>query len=279
MNEDPFVGAIINRPPSPQNHGRLITAPTKQMTKKIGSANRRPCETTYIRRVNATMERLHERKPNRLKDYDYSRNGLYFITICVKDKHEMLGKICVGAIINRPHDSPINRPHDSPINRPHDSPINRPHDSPLNRPHDSPLNRPQGNPPQNPLSQSNLAQVCLSEYGSVVERAIQGISEHYPQAEVKKYVIMPNHVHLILLLKDNGSTSSDGRLIIAPTQVSTIVQQLKRSVSKDIGFSFWQRSFHDHIIRGKADYRRICQYIRENPSQWHKDCYYVEKTQ
>jgi len=50
------------------------------------------------------MKELPARKPNRLKDYDYSQNGYYFITICVKDRHEMLGKINtnVGAIINRP---------------------------------------------------------------------------------------------------------------------------------------------------------------------------------
>ena len=42
------------------------------------------------------MDTFAVRKPNRLKDYDYSQNGAYFVTVCTKDRHEILGKILVG---------------------------------------------------------------------------------------------------------------------------------------------------------------------------------------
>jgi putative transposase len=158
---------------------------------------------------------LPKRKLIRLKDYDYSQNGAYFVTICVKDRHKMLGEI-VGAIINRPN-----------------------------------------------------YVIQLSEYGAVVDNAINDISNHYPNVFVDKYIIMPNHIHMILLLQEN-----DGRLIIAPTTISTIIQQLKRYVSKQIGFSIWQKSFHDHIIRNEQEYLKIWEYIDTNPIKWQDDCYY-----
>ncbi len=149
---------------------------------------------------------LPKRKIIRLKGYDYSQKGAYFITICVKDRYELLGTIGVGAIINRP---------------------------------------------------------VLSKHGIICENAINEISNHYPMVTVDSYVVMPNHIHMI------------GRLIIAPT-VSAIVQQMKRYVSKQIGFSLWQKSFHDHIIRDEDEYKKIWRYIDENPARWAEDCYYVK---
>ena len=168
------------------------------------------------------MEQLKTTRKNmRLKAYDYSQNGAYFITICVKDKHEMLSEV-VGAIINRP---------------------------------------------QNPEPY-----VELSEYGDVVDKAINEIPYYYKNVAVDKYVIMPNHIHMILVV---DSFDNDGRLIIAPTSnISTIIQQFKRHVTKQIGFSLWQQSFHDHIIRNEADYQSIWQYIDENPQKWEEDFYY-----
>ena len=157
------------------------------------------------------------RKSNRLKKYDYSQKGAYFLTICVKDKRKLLGKFDVGAIINRP-----------------------------------------------PLQ--------LSEYGKVIDKAINEIPIHYPQIIVDKYVIMPNHVHLILIIE---TIEESRRLIIAPTSISVVVQQMKRHVSKQIGHSIWQKSFYDHVIRSEEDYITKWNYIDTNPIRWHDDEYYI----
>ena len=58
------------------------------------------------------------------------------------------------------------------------------------------------------------------------------------------------------------------------TSVLTVVGQMKRSVSKKIGISIWQGSFHDHVIRDKTDYDKIAKYIHENPIRWQYDCFY-----
>lgn len=95
----------------------------------------------------------------------------------------------------------------------------------------------------------------LSQYGVIVEQAILAIPCHYTGVAVDEYVIMPNHVHMILTLPQVC-----GRMISAPTKsVSTIIGQMKRVASKRCGVPFWQKGFYDHIIRSEADYLHTLQ--------------------
>ena len=103
----------------------------------------------------------------------------------------------------------------------------------------------------------------LSNYGKVVQDAITRISEIYPMLRVEHYVIMPDHVHLLVRIQ----TDEDGRPMVAPT-ISRVVQQMKGYVTKRIGVPVWQKLFYDHIIRDLADYEEHVRYIRENPMHW-----------
>ena len=103
-------------------------------------------------------------------------------------------------------------------------------------------------------------EIELSRYGEIVERAIINIPKIYPAVSLDNYVIMPDHIHLLLRIDDN----QNGRPMVAPT-VSTIIQQTKGYITKQIGFSVWQKLFHDHIIRNKNDYMEIWEYIENNP--------------
>jgi len=116
----------------------------------------------------------------------------------------------------------------------------------------------------------NRPQMQLSEYGVLIDNSINEIPLHYPDIIIDKYGIMPNHIHIILF---NLHNDENGRLIIAPTNISVVIQQLKRYISKRTGFTIWQKSFHDHIIRNEEDYKRIWRYIDDNPSQWALDRY------
>ena len=106
----------------------------------------------------------------------------------------------------------------------------------------------------------------LSDIGKLIDREIQKIDTVYSSVHVDKYCIMPNHIHMILVI----DTKDDGRTQFAPT-VSRIVKQFKGAVTKQIGFSVWQKEFHDHIIRGENDYLKIWNYIESNPSRWLED--------
>lgn len=110
----------------------------------------------------------------------------------------------------------------------------------------------------------------LTSWGKIVDAAINKIPFCYPAISVDHYVIMPNHVHLLLQI----NTDKDGRAMLAPT-ISKIVQQLKGIVTKQIGFSVWQKLFHDHVIRGEQDYLKIWEYIDNNPLRWEDDCFFI----
>jgi len=106
----------------------------------------------------------------------------------------------------------------------------------------------------------------LSNYGRIVDDAIKNIPSIYPMIMVEKYVIMPNHIHLILRIV----CDEYGRPMVAPT-ISNVISQMKGYVSKKIGFPVWQKLFHDHIIRNEHDYNEVWQYIENNPQNWNKD--------
>ena len=114
--------------------------------------------------------------------------------------------------------------------------------------------------------------VVLSLYGKVVDEAIQNIPSAYPALSLESYVIMPNHIHLLLRV----CADEYGRPLVAPT-MSRVVKQLKGVVSKQIGISIWQKSFHDHIIRSREDYEEHLRYIYENPMRWFYDELYAKE--
>ena len=114
----------------------------------------------------------------------------------------------------------------------------------------------------------------LSYYGAIANEAIINIPHCYQFFLVDKYCVMPNHIHMILSVKAHAS----GRTVSAPT-VSTVIGQMKRHVSKQIGFAVWQRSFYDHVIRNEQDYREIWKYIDENPQKWCDDRFFTTPSQ
>ena len=95
-----------------------------------------------------------------------------------------------------------------------------------------------------------------------------------PNVRVEKYVIMPNHIHFILMveaacIKGTSKAPSPTNAIV-PHFVSTF----KRFCHQDVGNRFFQRSYHDHVIRNETDYLRIWEYIDNNPILWKEDCFY-----
>lgn len=108
----------------------------------------------------------------------------------------------------------------------------------------------------------------LTEIGEIVDHAISEIPVHYANIVVDRYVVMPNHIHMILVVRDGGRT------MCAPT-ISRVIRMLKEAVTKRAGTPIWQRSYYDHVIRNEQDYLRIAQYIDTNPEKWREDEYYA----
>ena len=112
----------------------------------------------------------------------------------------------------------------------------------------------------------------LSSWGKIADDAIQNIASAYPALALESYVIMPNHIHLLLRVR----VDEYGRPLVAPT-MSRVIKQLKGIVTKQIGVCIWQKSFHDHIIRNREDYEEHIRYIYENPIHWYYDELYAEE--
>lgn len=104
--------------------------------------------------------------------------------------------------------------------------------------------------------------------GKIAQEHIKNIASHYESVIVDKAVVMPNHIHMILVLQRNGVIGAEQ--IIA--QYKAGVSREARKIIPDI--QIWQRSFHDHIIRDEQGYQKIWQYIENNPQKWEEDCFY-----
>ena len=174
---------------------------------------------------------LPKRKPARLREYDYSTPGAYFVTVCTHEKKCSLSVITVGA---------------------------------------GALDGPS---------------IQLTEQGKIVEKYILS-TEQIPGMHVDKYVIMPNHIHLILVVDGNSGPSRapaptnafEGDVSSktpANAKIPRAIGVMKRLINKEAGENIFQRSYHEHVIRNEADYRRIWDYIDTNPVKWTEDCYYV----
>lgn len=111
----------------------------------------------------------------------------------------------------------------------------------------------------------------LYKYGQITERIILQMQDFYSNIHIDYFVIMPNHLHLILSIKE-----SNGAPRTAHPTVSSFIGTLKRFINREIGKNIWQTSFYDHIIRDDTDYITKAQYIQDNPAKWLDDELFTE---
>jgi len=164
---------------------------------------------------------LPRRKTQRLKEYDYSSSGSYFVTICTKDRKELLSQILVG-------DDVLDVPKNT-----------------------------------------------LTNYGEIANRHLLNMSDFYDNIKIDKFVIMPNHIHLLIQISEtNKSVGLSGTSAPTKSLIAQFISTFKRFCNKEYNENIWQRSYHDHIIRGKEDYDKIWEYIDTNVLRWEKDCFY-----
>jgi putative transposase len=179
------------------------------------------------------MNLLPQRRSPRLKGYDYTQEGAYFVTICTRHRVHLFGEVVDGEMI-------------------------------------------------------------LNEVGAIAAACWEEISAHFPNVEIDAAVVMPNHVHGIVVIvekeeekKPNGHDAScpysDGETFGQPRRgsLSNIIRLYKAAVTRKIGRSFpevempiWQGRFHDHIIRNQRSLDVIREYVVNNPARWVEDTFY-----
>ncbi len=186
------------------------------------------------------------RRSIRLKGYDYTREGAYYVTVCANGK-------CIFGDVNN-------------------------------------------------------GKMVLNVYGNIIKQCWSAIPEHFSNIKLDEYVVMPDHIHGIIMIGGCGDQLSNdgvddacrGTACRAPTSdgsaptsdgsrnekierfgkpvsgsLSTVMRSFKSAVTKRIneiqntsGTCLWQRNYYEHIIRDGSDLARIREYIMNNPVKW-----------
>ena len=154
---------------------------------------------------------LQSRKGTRLKEYNYSENGAYFITICTHNRKQILSDIIVGTGV------------------------------------------------------LDCPKIKLLKYGEIADKYIKQLNDFYDNIAVDKYVIMPDHIHFILIFQNGQSgthvpTNVNLKIDNKNSVIAKFVSTFKRFCNKEYGENIWQSRYYDHVIRNQTDYNEIWQY-------------------
>jgi putative transposase len=155
------------------------------------------------------------RRSLRLKGYDYSRAGAYFVTICAQDKACLFGDVVDGGI-------------------------------------------------------------CLNDAGYMLAMLWSDIPARFADVEIDAFVVMPNHVHGIIVLPDAADSLTTkvapalGAVVSAFKSVTTVhyIRGVKTRAWPAFRRRLWQRNYYEHVIRDEKALDRIRRYIDENPVRW-----------
>lgn len=132
----------------------------------------------------------------------------------------------------------------------------------------------------------------LSAAGKIVAEEWQRSTEIRPEIELDEWVVMPNHLHGIVVINRDDRVGAHGRtplreinpnsLYRLPRSLGSFIAGFKPSATKRInemrhtpGVAVWQRNYYEHVVRDAADLRRIREYIATNVLRWQLDDYYL----
>ncbi|MCK4730578.1 MAG: transposase [Candidatus Aenigmarchaeota archaeon] len=183
------------------------------------------------------MSKILTRKNNRLRNYNYSDNGWYFVTICSRGRKNIFVEINNKYVGEGLAPSRDNTPVQYKDN------------------------------------------IKLSKIGKIIDKQWNDIPNQYDNIELDEYIIMPNHIHGIMIvdnqveLREGASPSPTICDVIRSFKSKSSLEYLKyiKQNNLDISGKIWQRSFYDHIIRNERSLDAVREYISNNPENWEQD--------
>jgi len=114
---------------------------------------------------------------------------------------------------------------------------------------------------------ADSGKMLLNENGQIAEEEIHNIPIFFPNIEVAHHIVMPDHIHMLIGIKDYFFTSKEEPLIHHPV-IGSVVGKCKACITKRLGVSVWQPKFHDTIIRSEEHFYYTISYINNNPKKW-----------
>lgn len=113
------------------------------------------------------------------------------------------------------------------------------------------------------------AEVQHTAYGQIAREQLLLLEERYPSLKIDQYVIMPNHIHAILLLEETAGVNPRPTIMDIVCAYKSLTTRECKKVHPI--HKLFQASFYEHVIRGREDYDEIAEYIVNNPKQWELD--------
>ena len=119
------------------------------------------------------------------------------------------------------------------------------------------------------------AEIQYTAYGQIAKDQLWLLEQRFPSLKIDQYVIMPNHIHMFLVLEEAAGVNP------RPT-ITNIVCAYKSLVTRQCMLlqpidKLFQTSFYEHVIRGREDYNEIAEYIVNNPKKWELDSLYSKE--
>ena len=117
----------------------------------------------------------------------------------------------------------------------------------------------------------------LNRLGEIVRETWEGLPAHYPNVELDSFVVMPNHIHMVIKIVGAGfkpALMSDKKPYILPEIVRALKTFSARRINEyrvSPGAPVWQRNYYEHVIRNEKSLNKIREYIANNPMQWEFD--------
>ena len=119
------------------------------------------------------------------------------------------------------------------------------------------------------------AEIKYTVYGQIAQEQLLLLEQRYPSLKIDQYVIMPNHIHAILLLQETAGVNPRPTIMdIICAYKSLTTRQCKKVRPID---KLFQTSFYEHVICDREDYHEIAEYILNNPKQWELDALYSKE--
>ncbi|HJX30927.1 MAG TPA: transposase [Thermodesulfobacteriota bacterium] len=171
----------------------------------------------------------HHRRSIRLKDYDYSKSGAYYVTICTRNRDCILSKIDYGNV-GAGLAPALYVEASGPIMR-------------------------------------------LTKAGEIAEKNWLEIPERFANVYLDEFVIMPNHIHGIIVSGATARVAPTVGQIIGSFKSKCVTEYLKHIKTNNINATakMWQRNYYEHVIRNEEELNKTKEYIKRNPYRWEED--------
>ena len=187
---------------------------------------------------------MPRRKQNRLGEYDYTAEGAYFVTLCTQNRAEIFEMELPAVGNGERHDTQV-VPYGA-------------------------ISEGKAIEKGNGTQAVPYGDIHKSMANQIVHKWVKETENKFPGMNVDRYVIMPDHLHLIVTIRERhaGGSLPDVMRYFKTMTTNAYIRRVKQGVFVPFDGKLWKKSYYDHVIRNQQDYHEVWEYIENNPAKW-----------